>query len=260
MVDKNDSLLREVEEELRHDQLKKLWTEYGTYFIAAAALFVACVFIYQQMESRRIAAAEAAGARFETARHLLQDKKPAEAEAVFADIAKSGPAGYAALARLQTAGALVKDEKTTEAVASYDAIAGDNAADRVLRDFSRMQAASLKLGTADWTEMENRLTPLVDERNAFHAPARELLGLAAQKAGRVEDARKLFLQVIGDSKASQSLKERVSGYLSGIITADMTKAQTPGIQGAPAAAPQATPAAPSAASPASVPVPEPDKK
>ena len=243
MVDKNDSLMREVEDELRQDQLKKLWTQYGTYFVAAAALFVACVFIYQQLESRRIASAEAAGARFEAARHLLQDKKQTESEAAFADIAKSGPAGYAALARLQAAGALVKAEKLDEAVASYDGVAGDAAADRTLRDFATLQAASLKLGTAGWTEMENRLNAVADERNAFHSTARELLGLAAQKAGRVEEARKLFLQVMGDGKASQGLKERVSGYLSAIVSAELSKASAPSPQVAPAV-PVAAPESP----------------
>lgn len=224
MVDKNDSLLREVEEELRHDQLKKLWETYGTYLVGAVALFIAGVFIYQQIESRRIAAADAAGAQFETGRRLVADKKPAEAAAAFAEIAKSGPAGYAALALFQTAAAQLKDGKTAEAIASFDTIAGDAKADGVLRDFARLQAASLKLGTADWTELQNRLTPLTDERNAFRAQARELLGLAAQAAGRGDEARRLYLQVMGDSKASQALKDRVSGYLSGIVAADLAKA------------------------------------
>jgi len=223
MVDKNDSLLREVEEELRHDQLKKLWNDYGTYLLGAAALLVGGVFVYQQIEHSRIAAAEAAGARFEAARRLAQEKKPAEAEAAFAELAKSGPVGYASLSRLETAASLVKAQKTTEAVAAYEAITDDNSADPVLRDFARLQAAGLKLGTADWTEMQNRLNPLVDERNAFRAQAREYLGLAAQKAARNDEARKLFLQVMGDSKASQGLKDRVTTYLSAIVAADLGK-------------------------------------
>jgi hypothetical protein len=223
MVDKNDSLLREVEEELRHDQLKKLWADYGTYLLGAAVAVVAGVAIYQQVEASRKSAAQIAGARYESARRLLADNKAPEAAAAFADIAKTGPAGYATLARFQTAAALVKGDKTTEAVAAYDAVVADAAADPVSRDFARMQAAALRLESADWTEMQNRLTLLIDERNAFRANARELLGLAAQKAGKVDDARKLFLQIVGDGKASQALKDRVSGYLAAIVSADLGK-------------------------------------
>ncbi len=224
MVDKNDSLLREVEDELRHDQLKKLWTDYGTYLIGAAALLIVGVFVFQQIDARQKAAAEAQGARYEAARRLLLDKKGPEAEAAFADIARSGAAGYASLARLEAAAGLVKADKSAEAVAAYDAIAGDSNVNLVLRDFARMQAASLKLGTADWTELQNRLSGLTDEQSAFRAMARELLGLAAQKSGRNDEARKLFLQVISDAKASQGQKDRVSGYLSALVSADLGKA------------------------------------
>ena len=235
MVDKNDSLLREVEEELRHDQLKKLWTDYGTYLVAAVALFIGGVFVYQQLESRRIAAANAASAQFETARRLQADKKPTEADAAFTELAKSGPPGYAALATFQEAAADLKAGKSAEAASAFDAIAGDAKADSVLRDLARLQAAGLKLGTADWTEMQNRLTPLIDERNAFRAQARELLGLAAQSAGQAGEARKRFLQVMGDSKASQGLKDRVTGHLSALIAADLAKAS---LATSPAAAPE----------------------
>ena len=223
MVDKNDSLLREVEDELRQDQLKKLWDAYGTYIIGAAVAFVVSVGIYQQVASSKIAAAQAAGARYEAARSLAVENKPTESAAACAEIAKSGPAGYATLARLQSASVAVKADKAADAVVAYDAVANDSAADAVSRDFARMQAAALRLGVADWTEMQNRLNVVTDERNAFRANARELLGLAAQKVGNVDDARKLFLQVIGDGKASQALKDRVSGYMSALMAASPAK-------------------------------------
>ena len=226
MVDKNDSLLREVEDELRNDQLKKLWNDYGTYVVGAAVAFVASIGIYQQVQSSRLAANQAVGARFESARQLLAESKTPEATTAFDAIAKSGPSGYATLARLQEAAAYVKAGKIAEAVAAYDAIAA-NPPDPILRDMARLQAAALRVDTGDWTELQNRLNPLVDERNAFRANARELLGLAARKAGQTDDARKLFLQILGDSKASKALKGRVSGYMSGIIAADLTKAAAP---------------------------------
>ena len=248
MVDKNDSLLREVEDELRQDQLEKLWNDYSKYVIGAAAVFIGGVFIYQQVEHSRIAAAQDAGARYEAARRLQQDNKPTEAAAAFQALTQKGPAGYVTLARFQSAAANVKADKTAEAVVVYDSIAADGAADAISRDFARMQAAALRLATADWTEMQNRLTPLVDERNAFRAPARELLGLAARKADKNDEARKLFIQVIGDGKASQPLKDRVSGHMSALVAADLSKAAVPppvpATPTAPSAAPAAAPAEP----------------
>ena len=237
MVDKNDSLLREVEDELRNDQLKKLWDAYGTYVVGAVIAFVVAIGVYQQVKLQRLAANQAAGARFEAARQLITDNKLPEATAALDAIAKTGPAGYATLARFQQAAALVKADKSAEAVALYDAVAA-SPPDAILGDVARLQAASLRLDTAEWAELQTRLTPLTDERNAFRATARELLGLAARKAGKADDARKLFLQVLGDSKASKASKDRVSTYLSGIAEADFAK---------PAAAGAAEPANPDTA-------------
>jgi hypothetical protein len=223
MVDKNDSLMREVDDELRREQISKLWDQYGTYVIGGVVAFVGAVAVFQGIESGRKSAAETAGASYDAARRLNVDKKATEATAAFADIAKNGPTGYASLARLQAAGAAAKADKIAEAVAGYDAIVADANADSILRDVARLQAAALRTGVGDWTEMQNRLTPLVDERNAFRAPARELLGLAASAAGKSEDARRLFLQILGDGKASASLKDRVNGYMIGLVAAEIAK-------------------------------------
>ncbi len=223
MVDKNDSLMREVDDELRREQISKLWEQYGTYVIGAVIAFIGAIAVFQGIESSRKSAAEAAGASYEAARRLLSQNKPTEATAAFADIAKSGPGGYATLARLQAAGSAAKADKTADAVTAYDAIVADNAADPILRDVARLQAAALRIGVGDWTEMQNRLTSLVDERSAFRAPARELLGLAASAAGKSEDARRFFLQVLGDGKASASLKDRVNGYMANLVAAEIAK-------------------------------------
>ena len=39
MIDQRDSLAREVDEELRREQLLKLWEKYGTYVVAARPKF-----------------------------------------------------------------------------------------------------------------------------------------------------------------------------------------------------------------------------
>ncbi|MEQ1696607.1 MAG: tetratricopeptide repeat protein [Hyphomicrobiaceae bacterium] len=240
---KDRNFEREVEEELRNDQLKQLWDKYGIYVVGAVAAVLVGLAGYQQFRHSQQVASQAAGAKFEAARQFVTGNKPAEAATALAGIAKTGPKGYATLARLQQAANDAAADKTNEAVTAYEVVAADSSGDPIIRDLARMQAAALRLDAADWTEMQNRLTPLVDERNAFRANARELLGLAARKANRTDDARKLFIQVLGDAKASKSLKDRVTGYMQGIAVADFTKAT------APAAAPVTPPAAAVASEP-----------
>ncbi len=94
MADDRDSLLREVDEELRREQMQKLWDRYNGLILGAAALVVLAVGGYKLLESRRINAAETAGTEFTAAENLSDDKKKDEAEKAFATIAQNGPAGY----------------------------------------------------------------------------------------------------------------------------------------------------------------------
>ena len=58
MANQDDNFLREVEEEIRRERFERLWKEYGTYFIAGAALIVIGVLGYKFVENRRVTGLE----------------------------------------------------------------------------------------------------------------------------------------------------------------------------------------------------------
>src|SRR3954449_8353857 len=96
-------LFDEVNEEVRRDQLKKLWDQYSIYIIAGALLIIAAVGGwrgYQYLEAQK--AAEA-GAAFDKAVELSEHNKHAEAEAAFNDLGAKAPWGYRMLARMRAA-------------------------------------------------------------------------------------------------------------------------------------------------------------
>jgi hypothetical protein len=220
MADHTDTFIREVDEEMRRERLARVWQQYGLYFIVAAALLVVGVAGYKYMEYRRISTSETMGARYDAAAQLAANGKTDEAQKAFEGLAADAPAGYSGLARLRVAGALAKAGKSADAVAAYEALAKDGSADELLRDFASLQAAMLRLDTADWTEMQNRLNDLMNDRNPWRASARELFGLAAYKAGRMDDARKTFEQLLGDRAAPPAMVERIQIMLSMIADAE----------------------------------------
>src|ERR1700682_3335083 len=82
-------IFNEVDEEVRREQLKKLWDRYGNYIVALAFLVVAAVAAggawrgYKYWEPRR--AAEA-GAAYDAAARLAEEGKHDEAESAFAKL------------------------------------------------------------------------------------------------------------------------------------------------------------------------------
>lgn len=246
MADDRDSLLREVEEELRREQMQKLWDRYNGLIIGAAALIVVGVGGYKFLESRRIAASQSAGSEFATALQLSEDKKDDEAVKAFDVIAQSGPAGYAALAKLNVAGAHARAGKTAEAVAVYESIAAQSGGDALLKNYAQLQVAALTLGEGDYTEQQNRLKPLATDGSPFKITARELQGLSAFKAGKLAEARQFLEPLLIDQNASRAIQERVKIVMAEIARGEAATAPAAAPEAAkPAeAAPAATPAAP----------------
>jgi hypothetical protein len=258
MVDNNDALFREVNEEMRREQLAKLWERYGYYIAGAAVAIVAVIAGAKLWETQRVAQANQAGAQYEQAVDLAKSAKIEDAAKAFDELSATGPKGYATLAALAHAGTLLKTDKRAEALAAFDNIVADKAADPLLADFARVQAASLRLGEADFTEMENRLKPLTGTDSAWRYIANELLGTAALKAGKLDEARTILSPLLAEPGLTQSARERIDRLMGKIATAELSKAPsaaaaptTPAATSAdkaaePPAAPAASPAKPDA--------------
>ena len=221
MTDQRDSLAREIDEELRREQLLKLWERYGTYLIAAAALIIIGIGGFKYFEHRQTVAAETAGARFTAAAREAAQNRTAEAQKALEEIQSSAPAGYAALARLRLAAADRLAGRRAEALAAYEAIAKEKGLDPLLADYARLQAATLRLDSAGWTEMQNRLNDLVADGNPWRFSARELLSLAAQKAGKTEEARSELQRLLGDRGTPPGIGERARMMLAMLTEAEL---------------------------------------
>jgi hypothetical protein len=232
MVDQRDSLAREIDEELRREQMLKLWERYGTYVVAAAVLIIAGIGGFKYYEHRRALAAEAAGASLTMATREAAQNKKAEAQKALEAIATGAPAGYAALARLRLAAAERDAGRTAQAASAYEAIAKESSVDPLLTDYAQLQAAMLRVDSASWTDMQNRLNGLAADGNAWRFSARELLGLAAQKAGKTAEARTEFQRLLSDRGTPPSIAERAR-----IMLAMMTEAELTSAPAAKAAAP-----------------------
>ncbi|MBR2537231.1 MAG: tetratricopeptide repeat protein [Hyphomicrobium sp.] len=250
MADDRDSLLREVEEEIRREQMQKLWDRYNGLIIGAAALIVIGVGGYKFLESRRIAASQAAGAEFAKALQLSEDKKDEDAAKAFDTIAQSGPAGYAQLAKLNVAGAHARAGKTAEAIAAYESISAQSGGDALLKNYAQLQVAALKLGEGDYTEQQNRLKPLATDDSPFKITARELQGLSAFKAGKLAEARQYLEPLLIDQNASRAIQERVKIVMAEITRAEVGSAPAASVPAASTDAGKPADAAPAATTPA----------
>jgi len=210
-------IFQEVDEEVRREQLKKLWDRYGTYLIAACVLFVVGVGAWRGYEWWQAKRAGESGAAFEQAVSLAEAGKTQDAEAAFAKLAADGTAGYRVLARLREASALAATDRTA-AIKDYDEIAGDRSAGRVIADLAALRAGFLLVDHAPYSELRARLEPLTGADRAFRHSARELLALSAWKAGDIAAARQWTDMIVTDPQTPAGARSRAE-VLSGLIAA-----------------------------------------
>ncbi|HLX13822.1 MAG TPA: tetratricopeptide repeat protein [Bradyrhizobium sp.] len=200
-------LFDEVDEEVRRDQLKKLWDQYSIHIIAGALLIIAAVGGwrgYQYLEAKK--AAEA-GAAFDAALGLSDQKKHAEAEAAFEKLTATAPSGYRLLARLRTAAeAGVRDPQAGAKM--YDGIASDRSVGPIMQDLARVRAAGLLLDTASYPNMLERLEPATKPDSTFRHTARELLALSAWRANDTSAARQWLDLIALDGETPQAVRSR----------------------------------------------------
>jgi hypothetical protein len=200
-------LFDEVDEEVRREQLKKLWEKYSLYIIAGMILIVASIGGwrgYQYLEAKK--AAEA-GAAFDRAVELSEGNKHAEAEAAFADLAAKAPSGYRVLARLRMA-AEVANRDQQAAAKLYDEIAADRSVGAAEQDLARIRAAQLLLETATYPNMKERLEASAAQGATFRHTARELLALSAWRANDAAAARQWLDLIANDGETPPSLRSR----------------------------------------------------
>jgi hypothetical protein len=200
-------LFDEVDEEVRRDQLKKLWDQYSIYIIAGAFLIIAGVGGwrgYQYLEAQK--AAEA-GAAFDKAVELSEQNKHAEAEAAFNDLAAKAPWGYRMLARMRAA-AEVATRDPQAAAKMYDDIADDRSIEAEQRDLAKVRGAGLLLDKSTYPNMLARLEASAAPGATFRHTARELLALSAWRANDAAAARKWLDLIAGDGETPPSLRSR----------------------------------------------------
>jgi hypothetical protein len=200
-------LFDEVDEDVRRDQLKKLWDQYSIYIVAGALLIIAAVGGwrgYQYLETQK---AVEAGAAFDKAVELSEANKHSEAEAAFNDLAAKAPSGYRMLARLRAA-AEVANRDPKAAAKMYDDIAADRSVGATEQELAKIRAAGLLLDTSSYPSMLQRLEPATAPGATFRHTARELLALSAWHGGDNAAARQWLDLIANDGETPPSLRSR----------------------------------------------------
>jgi hypothetical protein len=201
-------VFREVDEEVRREQLKKLWERYQYLIVGVVLLVVVGVGGWRLYEWNQTRLAAQFGTQFENAIALGDAGKHDEAEKIFARIAADGTPAYRALARIRQAAQLAELDAPA-ATETYRQISADSSVEQVLRDVASLRAAGLLIDAGSYVDARKLLEPLAQAGREFRHAARELLALNAWKADDRQGAMKWYAAILTDPEAPASSRTRV---------------------------------------------------
>ena len=206
-------IFREIDEELRRDNLLKLWQRYGKYVIAVAVLAIVIAGGIVAWRDHQASERRAQGQRYSSALALAREGKDADAAKVFAVLAREG-GGYSLLAAFEEAELLAKTGDKTAAIAAYDRLADTSGIDPEFRGLAVLLAVTHGLAAGDAagaaTAAIERLQPLTAAGNPWRASALDLTAAAKLKAGDRGGALAIYKELADDLSAPQGLRARAA--------------------------------------------------
>lgn len=218
MAFNDDSFIREVNEELRSDQMKGAWRRFSRYIIAIAVLIVLGTIgkvVYQYWDDNR---SSGAGDQFLAAMKLADDQKNDEALAALDKLEKEGHGAYPVLARLRAATVESQKGDNAAAITAFNDIGKDASVPEAVRDAAKVRAGWLLIENGSYEQVSAAVEAMAVTGNAFRHSAREALGLAAYKAGNMPQARQWFQSIKDDADSPRNVANRAQMMLD-IITA-----------------------------------------
>jgi hypothetical protein len=202
-------IFREIDEELRRDNLLKLWSRYGRYVVAAAVVALIIAGGVVAWQAHQLSERRAQSARYAGALALARAGKTADAVTVFASIAREG-GGYSILASFEDAAVLAKAGDHKGAAAVYASIADASSVEPAFRNLALLLSVMQSTPEADPHATIARLAPLTAPGNPWRPTAVELTAAAKLKLGDTKAALALYKSLADDLTAPRSLRARAA--------------------------------------------------
>jgi hypothetical protein len=248
-------IFQEVEEEYRRQQLTDLWNKYRVAIIGGASVVIVGVALFQGWNVWRSSLVETSSRQYEQAAELIAtangpdaQKKRQEAAAVLEKIANEGTSGYSVAAKLQAAALFSDFGDDKRAVEVYDGIVQAGRGDLVLRDYAQIRATLLTVDEKSLEETTKRIGSIAQNSGPWQTIAKELLAYASFRAGKKDEALKLYgeiQKIEGVSNGSKRRAMEMEALINdGLKVSDLKVRKRTGIPDATVLQPGAAPLVP----------------
>ena len=206
----DESVLREVDQDLEEERQWARFRKYGPAAIAGAILLVAGVAGWQIFNAQRDAAAKEQSLELRNALELMADN-PVSGREDLAVIAETSNTGVGILAQFHRAASFARNGERLSAIEAYRDIYNKSASPKRLKTLARLRAAYLSI--ADGRDaVFSDLGDLEQSPDTFGYYAKEISGIAAIQEKDFETAIAIFEGLANDIAAPEAISQRAKEF------------------------------------------------
>ena len=223
-ADSGETFLREVDENLRRDQLQDIAKKYGAWIIAGVVLLLAATggWIYWQARQQKAAAQHS-----EILAQIYTDIGAGKLGTVpqrLDALAGETEGALRASALLTRAAIAVEQNDRALATTKFREIAAAEELPQPYRDLALIRSTAMEFDTIPPEQVIARLQPLTKPGNPWFGSAGELSAMALVKQGKKLEAGRLFGAIAADQQVPESIRARsvqIAGTLGFDASASM---------------------------------------
>lgn len=203
----NEAFYREVDEELRKEQLNETFRRYGWLIIAGVVLLLAAFGGYLYWQNQQQVRAGERGEALVDMLSGLEAGRTEGAEETVADLVE-GSDGYRAAGLFTRANLALQAGDTAAAVAALGEIAGDASLAEPYRNAALIRQTMLEYDNLPPPQVVERLGPLAQAGNPWLGTAGELVAIAHMRMNQPDRAGPIFAAIARDTEVPQTVRSR----------------------------------------------------
>lgn len=215
----NEAFLREVDEELRRDQIARVVKRWGIVIVAAVVIALLAFGGWLWWSHEQGKKSEAQGEQLTQILNDLEAGNRSTVEARLKPLAESDNAGYRATAKLTLASLKLQANDAKAAAAGFKAVAEDQSLPKPFRDLALVRQTAAEYDSLKPQEVVARLKPLAVEGGPWFGSAGEMVAIAYLNLNKPDLAGPLFAAIAKDESVPESIRSRAV-QMAGVLGVD----------------------------------------
>ena len=225
----SETFVREVDENLRRDQVRDFFKTYGNWLIAGVVVFLAASGGFIWWQQHQVKRSEGQVEQLAQVYKDVGNGQTSTAAPQLDELAKSGSIGVRASAMFARAVLALQDNDTKSAVGIYRSIATDDDFPKAYRDAALVRQTAIEFDQLQPRDVISRLAPLTKAGEPWFGSAGELTALAMLKQGKQQEAGQLFAAIARDAGVPETIRTRAV-QVAGSLGVDVSAAAQPQAQ------------------------------